>query len=376
MHELLKDPRVEFNAVCDIDPEALTRAAKAVQNIKKNEPQQFENYQDLLDQADIDAVVIAPPDYMHHDIALAAYKAEKHVFLEKPVGINLDQMIDIVRAGKVASDNGKITEIGYVLRYAPFYTVMKQMLEDGTIGRPLFATALEQYHGAPFFRGWWKSRANVGGIMIQKICHDMDLHYWMFGKPSRIVAFESLMEFKPGNWDSDALTCPECTNHCAYYTRTKGTNSDTYECVYNDPHDIVDTSQVLVKFETGMTLSMGMNFVDSVQQSDRFWRIVGSNAEVTGRLGTGILRYDARQDKTGKETKMIRCVGGDAGGHAGGEFHQIQGFVDSIELGHESKAGLESAYWSSIMVMGAQISADTESIVKVEDLVEKYPFPE
>ena len=348
---------------------------KPVFNVKKIEPQKFENYQDLLDQADIDAVVIAPPDHWHHDIVLAAYKAEKHVFLEKPVGINLDQMIDIVRAGKASADNGKITEIGYVLRYAPFYVTMKNMLENGTIGRPLFATALEQYYGAPFFRGWWKSREHVGGIMIQKICHDMDLHYWMFGKPSRIVAFESLMEFKPGNWPSDAMRCPECTNHCAYFTKTKTTNSDDYECVYNDPHDIVDTSQVLIKFESGMTLSMGMNFVDSVAQSDRFWRIVGSNSEITGRLGSGLLRFDPRHDRTGKGSKMIKCVGGEAGGHAGGEFHQISGFIDSIEQGHESKAGLESAYWSSLTVMAAQISADTESIVKVEDSSGKISFP-
>ena len=54
MHHLLQDPRVDFNAVCDIDPEALDSAAKAVFNVKKIEPQKFENYQDLLDQADID----------------------------------------------------------------------------------------------------------------------------------------------------------------------------------------------------------------------------------------------------------------------------------------------------------------------------------
>jgi len=375
MHQLFADERVEFTAICDTDSDALSRGAAAIFKTYKNTPKEFGNYQDLLDQDDVDAVVVAPPDSLHHEIALATSKAKKHLFLEKPVGINLDQMIDIIKARKAARDEGFITEIGYVLRYAPFYVEMKHMIDAGEIGRPLFATALEQYYNPPFFRGWWKLRENTGGIMIQKICHDMDLHYWMFGKPKRIVAFESSNEFKPGNWPSDAKSCPECTNHCPYYTTSKSTSSDTFECVYNDPHDVCDNAQVLVKFESGLNLSMGMTFVNSAQQSDRFWRIQGSLAELSGRLGTGMVRYDERHDRTGANSKMIKCVGSDTGGHAGGEFFQMRAFVDGIVEGHESLAGLESAYWSSILVMGAQISADTETIVKVENLVKKYPFP-
>jgi predicted dehydrogenase len=366
-----KQKRGDLIALCDIDDEALNDAEKMVKSVLGHGTTNYHDYKELLANPNIDAVIIATPDHLHCEMAVAAFKAKKHVFCEKPVGINLNQTIEILKAAK---ESKKILEIGYVLRYAPFYITMKNMIDSGEIGRVNFVTALEEYFGAfHFYRGWWKSREHNGGIMVQKICHDMDLHYWMFGKPKRIVAFESLMEFKPGNWDNKgAKTCSVCKNHCPFYVAPHSGKTKTDECVYNDPHDITDNCQILVQFESGMNLSMGMNFFDSLGQSDRFWRVVGSKAELTGKLGTGILRFDGR---FAQEPEMINCNEIDVGGHGGGDEFQMLEFVQGIIEGHEAKAGIESAYWSSIMIMGAQISADTGKIVMVDDLVKKYPMP-
>ncbi|MHA1792521.1 MAG: Gfo/Idh/MocA family protein [Promethearchaeota archaeon] len=367
-----KEKRADIVAICDNYPPVLEKYEKLIKNKLNHDVKKYTDYKELLDNGDVDAVIIGTPDFLHHEMAVAAFNAKKHVFLEKPVGINLEQMINIVRAAK---KSGKILEVGYVLRYTPFYNGIRKIVQSQEIGRTLFVNALEEYYGAfHFYRGWWRFRKNVGGIMIQKICHDMDLWHWIFGKPKKIVAFESLMEFKPGNWESSAKNCSECDNHCPYYI-TDAINSRTRsdECVYNGDHDISDNTQILIQFENGMNMNMGMNFFNSRGQSDRFIRIVGSKAEITGRLSEGMVRIDPRFKEQGAKYLQLSSIQGD--GHAGGDEVQVIEFINALTENREAKAGIESAYWSSIMIMGAQLSADTGKIIDIDELTRKYPFP-
>nr|MDO8084318.1 Gfo/Idh/MocA family oxidoreductase [Candidatus Sigynarchaeum springense] len=372
---LVKDKRGDLVALCDIDQEQLDHYEKMAKSNLGHGTKHYKDYKALLDNPDVDAVIIATPDQWHHDIAVCALNQKKHVFLEKPVGINLDQTIDILKAAK---QSGKILEIGYVLRYAPFYQGIRSLVQGGEIGNPLTADALEQYYGAfHFYRGWWKSKSNNGGIMVQKICHDMDLWYWIFGKPKKIVAFESLMDFKPGGWDSKAKTCNECKNHCPYYISPAAVHSSktkSNECVYNDPHDITDSCNILIQFESGMTMSQGMNFYCALTRSDRFLHVVGSKAEISGWLSQNMVRYDKRHGRDG-DVKYLQFSAPGAAGHGGGDDVQILQFLNGVVEGHEALAGMESAYWSSIIIMGAQMSADQGRIIDVKELVAKYPFP-
>ena len=366
-----KDKRGDIVALCDIRPGALESYDKRVKAALGHSCKHYSDFQEMLRDPAVDAVIISTPDYLHHMMAIDALHAKKHVFLEKPVGVNLDQMIDIVKAAK---ESGTILEIGYVLRYSPFYIEMKKMIDEGEIGRPMFAQTLEEYYGAYHFnRGWWRKKANTGGIMVQKICHDFDLFYWIFGPAKRVAAFTSINEFKPGNWDSDAKYCSECTNHCPYYCTL---NSRTYsdECVYNGDHDVADNAQIIIEFENGVNLSMGMNFFNSHAQDDRHWKVTGSKAEISGRLSEQIIRWDPRFEREG--SVFYECGKFEGGGHGGGDEVQMIKFLDAIISGKESKAGIESAYWSSIMVMAAQISADIGEVVDIADVVAEYPFPE
>jgi predicted dehydrogenase len=367
-----KEKRGDLIALCDVRPSQLTSYNAIVKQYLGHEAKTYTYYGDLLEDPEVDAVIISTPDYLHHMMAIDALHAGKHVFLEKPVGVNLTQMLDIIHAAK---ESGKILEIGYVLRYSPFYIEMKKMIDGGEIGRPMFVQALEEYYGAYHFnRGWWRKKANTGGIMVQKICHDMDLFYWLFGQPKRVSAFDSISEFKPGNWDSDAKYCSECKNHCPYYcTKQSRTYSD--ECVYNSDHDVADNAQIIIEFENGVNLSMGMTFFNALAQDDRHWKVIGSKAEISGKLSEQMIRVDPRHDHNGTNTVFYQCASGGLGGHGGGDEIQTIKFMEGIIEGHEAKAGLESAYWSSILVMAAQIAADTNTVVNIKDITDKFPFP-
>jgi predicted dehydrogenase len=340
------------------------------------------DYRELLANPEVDAVLISTPDFLHCEMAVAAFEAGKHVFLEKPVGINLEQNQQILRAA-VAS--GKAFEVGYVLRYAPFYAGLKRIMAQGgnsIIGRPLAVQATEHYYGgAHFYRGWWRLRKNVGGVMIQKVCHDMDMWCWLFGRPARVSSFGSNMEFAPGNAPkgSTAIHCRDCPpeQRCQYYV----TNDDNYsrrndECLYNGDHDIVDNTQTIVQFESGLVLSLSMNFFPARAQSDRFIRIQGSKAELAGRAEEFAYHVDPRHDLDRRNSRVIRLTTGAVGGHGGGDDYQILEFLDAIEHGGEARAGLESAYWSSILVMSAQIALEEHRVVEISEVTAKYPMPQ
>jgi len=366
-----KKKRGDIVALCDIRPNALESYESRVKKALGHGTKHYTDYQAMLRDPDVDAVIISTPDYLHYMMALDALHAKKHVFLEKPVGINLRQMVDILRA---AQEAGTTLEIGYVLRYSPFYVKMKELIAEKKIGRAMFVQTLEEYYGAYHFnRGWWRKKENTGGIMVQKICHDCDLFCWMFGKPKRVSAFTSINEFRPGNWDSDAKYCSECDNHCPYYTTTKSrTYSD--ECVYNSDHDVADNAQMIIEFENGVNLSMGMVFFNSLSQDDRHWKVIGSKAEVSGRLSEQIIRFDPRFAPKETESFLLECAPNATGGHGGGDEVQIIQFLNAIENGTEAKAGIEAAYWSSILVMSAQISAETGKTINIDDIVKKYPL--
>jgi predicted dehydrogenase len=369
-----EDPqhRGDIVALCDIRDDAMDVYESHVNTIMGHKCKRYHDYQALLRDPAVDVVVVSTPDYLHYMHALDAFHAGKHVFCEKPIGVTFDQMIDLLKAAK---ESGKIMECGYELRYSPFFVKIKELLDNGDIGRPMFVQALEEYYGAYHFnRGWWRKKCNTGGIMTQKICHDMDLFTWMFGKPVRVSAFDKINEFKPGNWESDAKYCKDCKNKCPYFVTEKSrTYSD--ECVYNSDHDVADCAQVILEFESGLILSMGMNFFNAHAQDDRHWKVVGSKAEISGRLATQTLQYDPRFDTSKTKSILIECTEGGREGHGGGDERQWIGFLEALSENREAKSGRLAAYWSMITVLSAQLSADTGETVYIDEIIAQYPFP-
>src|SRR6056297_2265628 len=85
--------RGDIVALCDINPYMMDTYEKHVEKYLGHEVEKkYEDYSGLIADDEVDVVVIGTPDQYHHEMALAAFKAKKHVFLEKPIGTNLDQM--------------------------------------------------------------------------------------------------------------------------------------------------------------------------------------------------------------------------------------------------------------------------------------------
>jgi predicted dehydrogenase len=129
---------VEVTAVCDTYQGNLNRAKDLVQTSGKNTPKTYVDYRELLQDKDIDAVVIATPEHLHHPMAIAALKAGKNIYLEKPLAHTIEEGEEIVA---LAEKTGKVVQVGTQNRSNSLYQQAKKMVEDGMIGNVHYVRA-------------------------------------------------------------------------------------------------------------------------------------------------------------------------------------------------------------------------------------------
>ena len=233
---------------------------------------------------DADAVVISLPDRLHHASCLKALEKGYHVLLEKPIGCTWEECKEIAEAQKRMR---RLVLTGYVLRYAPFYKKLREVIASGAIGEltSVHHLAAISYGKAAhaYCRGNWSVEAKGTGMLVNKCTHDFDLiEWWTKGRRcTKISSFGSLMHWRPENKPKGAADrckdCPESVRakcpfdaYKVYYDRTdlryhfadesdeailKMIEKSPYgRCVYACGNDSVDHQTVLMEYEGGLTI--------------------------------------------------------------------------------------------------------------------------
>ncbi|WP_108645370.1 Gfo/Idh/MocA family protein [Polynucleobacter rarus] len=143
------------------------------------------NYQDLLKIDSIDAVIIsATPETTHFPMARDALNAGKHVFLEKPIAIELEQADELIALAK--KKNLKFT-IGYSQRFNPKYAYVKKAINDGTIGKPV--SILVSRHITRSLGKKIAGRVKLSPAAMEST-HDLDFVFWCLepAKPVKVYS--------------------------------------------------------------------------------------------------------------------------------------------------------------------------------------------
>lgn len=139
----------------------------------------------LADKA-VDAVVLVTPTSLHADQAIAVLQAGKHVFVEKPLALNVP---DCERVLQVAAQHPDLVAmVGFVRRFDPSYLSAYQSVAAGEIGKPFLVRSqtCDQNDPDGFFV---KFAPTSGGIFMDCSVHDIDLARWMLGRPKALRAF-------------------------------------------------------------------------------------------------------------------------------------------------------------------------------------------
>ncbi len=168
-------------ACCDVSPATLAR------NRSDYGPGIFTTADPgALLERDLDAVIIATPDFLHEEQAVAALARGRAVFLEKPMALSRAACDRILRA---AARTRARLYVGHNMRHMPFVREMKRLIDAGAVGE-VKACWVRHFvgHGGDFyFRDWHAERRYTTGLLLQKAAHDLDIIHWLSGSYSRLV---------------------------------------------------------------------------------------------------------------------------------------------------------------------------------------------
>jgi predicted dehydrogenase len=330
----------------------------------------YGDYRELLGSDDLDAVVVATPDATHAEITTAAFDAGLHVLCEKPLATTVAGCREILDAARRAD---KKLEVGFVLRYVPFFQRLREAVLSGALGSLRLIEASDYYRGgASYFRRWNRFREVSGGLLVHKGTHTFDIINWIVGaKPLRAATFGGNDVFVPDPTRGER--CRDCTNRCLYYVDiTQGRQRELWldaeeedgyvrdVCLYNSEKSSYDNSVSIVLYRDGTKLAYSECFFSTT--SSRRFRMVGDKGEL---FADQHLRTIELWDKATDERRLIEVERG-AGDHGMGSVDQVSAFVGSILGRGEALAGGEAGLESVAVGEACERSALEGRMVDVE----------
>lgn len=312
-----------------------------------------------------DFVIIAIQDRYHRECTEAFAKRGYNILLEKPMAATPQDCEAIVAAVKKA---GVLFGVCHVLRYTPYWTAFKRLIDSGAIGEITNIQHLEAvgyWHMAhSFVRGNWRDAAESSPILLAKSCHDIDILRYLAGRPClRVSSFGTLGHFNEKNRPAGAakrcMDCPaEIEKRCPYsaikiywrdraekgiwgwpvdiVTRLPGKENlflalreGPYgRCVYACDNNVCDRQTVNLEFDGGLEVSFTLSAFTSIDVQRRTM-VCGTRGMLVGD-GQNLEIHDFLTNQTTSENVVKAASGNITDGHGGGDYGLIQSFLQAL----------------------------------------------
>jgi len=290
----------------------------------------YSDFNELIARDDLDFIDVAVPSHLHHAVATAVLGSGKHLLLEKPMGVSLEECDDMIR---LANDNKCLFAVGHELRLSSMWGKAKSMIDEGFIGDPLYA--LVELSRNPYRQGadgWRYDIDRVGSWILEEPIHFFDLARWYLeaaGQPESIYATANSRQ--PDH--------PELHDNFSAVMHFTG---GAYAVV----------SQTLAAFEHHQTI------------------------KITGTKGALWASWSGAMDRTRHPTFSLRAFNGGEVVNVSidkptGELFeledQIARMVDAISNGVPLHCSAEDGRWSVAMCLAAEASVKAGTKVSMSD---------
>jgi len=308
-------------ACCDTNPATLA------QNRALYGPDIFTTGDDrALLARDLDAVIIATPDFLHEEQAVAALRRGRAVYLEKPMAITIAGCDRILRA---AAKSGARLYLGHNMRHMPFVRKMKSLIDGGAIGE-VKACWVRHFvgHGGDFyFRDWHAERRYSTGLLLQKAAHDLDVIHWLCGGYSRLVnALGGLTLY--GEVTHRLPATPGARPRPADPLRMEVWPPGSQRGL-NHRIDVEDLSMVQMRLDNGVFASYAQ-----CHYTPDYWRnytVIGTEGRLenfgNGEPGTEVRVWNRRKIGYAAEADQTHCIRAAQGTHGGADPRIIAEFI-------------------------------------------------
>ena len=373
----------------------------------------YPGFDEILSQPKMaDVAVIATMDDIHTEPALRAIELGYDLLLEKPVAQTPEECIAIAQA---AEKKGVSVLVCHVLRYTPFYKIVKQMVMDGKLGDIMSVMAVEAvgnvHQSHSYVRGDWHKESETTPMLLAKCCHDLDIIQWILDKPcKKVSSFGDLTYFKPENAPAGApkrcygtdcparAECPYCVEKVylaapTWMSRTaaRGYTKEFWPteeelrtaladpknnfgaCVYHAGNDVVDHQIVNMEFEGGCTASLTMN---AFNKGGRYIRLFGTKGELYANANaTEITLWDFET----RETTMIPVKKTDesiAGGHGGGDsgiIYELYEYLTGEYTGF-CAANIDISVKNHLIGFAAEKARHSDTIESITAYCDRFGF--
>lgn len=359
-------------------------------NIPENN--RFKTWEDVFKRPKFaDAVIISTPDNLHYGPCMAALRAGYDVLLEKPISPSEKECRDILA---LAKKTGRIVAVCHVLRYAPYFVKLREIMQSGVLGDIVSIQHMEPiehiHMSHSYVRGNWHDRNATTPIILAKSCHDLDILRWLLNKPcTQIVAMANLKWFRRENAPEGSTarcsdgcavesTCPYSAMKIYYRERQRTYVFDLPEdpaqqgdyileqlrttnygrCVYRMDNNQEDHYVASMEFEGGVTANFSMEAFTSY--GGRRTRVMGSMGDVVGDMET----FTVNDFRTGRNTVYDNSSGD---GHGGGDWRLVRDWLQAVSQ-HKPElltSTIDASIESHIMGFMAEKSRQTRRVEKV-----------
>jgi predicted dehydrogenase len=369
---------------------------------------QFRSWEEIARRPPLaSALVNATLERDHRASTLGLLAAGYDMLLEKPMAPTAGECLEIANA---AQSHGRLLQIAHVLRYAPFFMALREIVTSNRLGSIVsvdWRENLVYWHFAhSYVRGNWGNTTRSSPMILTKCCHDLDLLVWIFGRCEWLSSSGSLTHFTkaaigPETASLGYPTSPEaiperCTDgcpiegSCAYFAprvyldrlrenpasfavaavtldRTpegvmRALETGPYgRCVYRSDNDAVDHQVVLMHFASGLSVSLTMQ--GSSHLEGRTIRIDGTRATLLANEARAEMEIHDHRRGTMERIERPRGVGG----HGGGDEGLMRAFVGAIR---GDRAGVltsaREAVSSHLMAFAAERARIQAEVVDME----------
>ena len=397
----------EFGVAAVIDPNDF-KLHEAKEKYRLSDDRLFRSFDEFAASGvKCDFVINTTMDQCHYETTMKILNAGYDVLLEKPIVPNEEELRDIQR---LAEKKGLRIFVCHVLRYAPFYKKIKELINAGEIGKIMTIEMNEHvcisHYLTSYVRGKWNSEEKCGsGFLLAKSCHDLDLMCWLNGvtAPKKVASFGSRSQFIPENAPEGAADfCYKCKydGECPYSSteqylrlnvmpflvwdrlnkpleditteeKREFLKKDIYgRCAYTAGGDLIDRQNVIVDFENG---SCGtFDLVGGTTVAGRYLHVVGTKGEIEGKLNEDkfLLRKYSKQFFGGevKEYDVSPVNKAEFGGHNGGDFaimHDLLAYLNG-DRSSISITSLSDSVNGHLCVFAAEKSRRQSCVVEIE----------
>ena len=380
-----KPERFEVTALCDINEEKLAYFSERLGVARES---LFTDERVFFEKRRADVLVMCTQDRDHVRHATLAFELGYDVLLEKPITADKDAMESLLA---LRERTGSRALVCHVLRYAPTYMKLAELIESGMIGRLIAINAIEQvgyfHHAQSFVRGHWSKAETSTPMILAKCSHDLDLlQFYANSSCETVSSIGELAYFKAENApDGAADRCMHCVHMdtCRYSAKTYyldgwlSDRTDDYpynvpctspiteekmraalengpqgRCVFKCDNNVVDHQITQMTFKNGVKATLTMMAFTSF--GGRKMEFFGTHGQLTLDEVHGVIRVGVFG--SAEYEINIRDLATEGSFHGGGDAGLVDTFYDVLVGRASEKTSLRHSAESHLMGIAAEKS--------------------